>query len=194
MEVREAVWAKRCQRDTADSSALVSELVSLREQAIAEDVHHLEPVTVAKLDQILRRIPDNTGLGSDCVQPGAIKHTPIVAKQERRLILDNIMRAGVLPWGLLYGAWGENGLSACFPYLCEFWIACSTANFLPGTSLMMATAHIMGISAGILFIDIQEIYDSVHLVLSRERAKCLKPTDPTFVAGSSVFGTWHTES
>ena len=38
MEVREAVWAKRWQRDAADSVALGAELVALRAQAIAEDV------------------------------------------------------------------------------------------------------------------------------------------------------------
>ena len=42
--------------------------------ALAEAVPLLEPVSVLKLDQTLRRIPDNTGLGSDCVQPGAAKH------------------------------------------------------------------------------------------------------------------------
>ena len=36
MEVREAAWAKRWQRDTADSVALVAELGSLRGQAIGE--------------------------------------------------------------------------------------------------------------------------------------------------------------
>ena len=36
--------------------------------------------TVEKLDQTLRRIPYNTVLGSDCVQPGAIKHAPGAAK------------------------------------------------------------------------------------------------------------------
>ena len=41
MEVREAAWAKRWQRDTADSEAFVTELVSLRAQAIAEDVRAL---------------------------------------------------------------------------------------------------------------------------------------------------------
>ena len=50
MEVREAAWAKRWQRDTADSVALVAELGSLRAQAIAEDVPLLDPVTIAKLD------------------------------------------------------------------------------------------------------------------------------------------------
>ena len=38
MEVREAAWAKRLQRDSADSEALVAELASLRALAIAEDV------------------------------------------------------------------------------------------------------------------------------------------------------------
>ena len=59
-------------------------------------------MTVDKLDQTLRRIPDNTGLGSDCVQPGAIKHAPADVKQELCFILDSIIRTGVLPWGLLY--------------------------------------------------------------------------------------------
>ena len=77
MEVREMVWAKRWQRDAADSVAFGAELVALRAQAIAEDVPLLDPVTVENLDQTLRRIPANTGLGSDCVQPGAIKHAPV---------------------------------------------------------------------------------------------------------------------
>ena len=81
MEVREAVCAKRWHRDALDSVALGTELVALRTQAIAEGVPLLEPVTVHKLSQTLRRIPDNTGLGSDCVQPGAIKHAPVEAKQ-----------------------------------------------------------------------------------------------------------------
>ena len=46
MEMREAVWAKRWQRDTPDSVAFGAELVALRNQAIAEDVPLLEPVTV----------------------------------------------------------------------------------------------------------------------------------------------------
>ena len=69
-EVREAVWAKRWQRDAPDSVAIGSELVALRNQPLAGDIPLLEPVSVHKLDQTLRRIPDNTGLGSDCVQPG----------------------------------------------------------------------------------------------------------------------------
>ena len=72
--MREAVWAKRWQRDAPDSVAIGSELVAQRNQALAEDIPLLEPVSVHKLDQTIRRIPDNTGLGSDCVQPGAIKH------------------------------------------------------------------------------------------------------------------------
>ena len=102
MEVREAAWAKRWLRNTADSQAFVAELVSLRAQAIAEDVLLLDPVTVDKLDQTLRRIPDNTGLGCDCVEPGAIKHAPVDAKRELCLILDSIIRTGVLPWDLLH--------------------------------------------------------------------------------------------
>ena len=50
-------------------------------QAIAEDVPLLEPLTVEKLDQTLRRIPDNTGFGNDCVQPGTIKHALVDAKK-----------------------------------------------------------------------------------------------------------------
>ena len=102
MEVREAAWAKRWHRETADSEALVGELVSLRASAVIEDVPLLEPVTVDKLDQTLRRIPDNTGQGSDCVEPGAIKHAPVGAKHELCHVLDCISRNGVLPWGLLY--------------------------------------------------------------------------------------------
>ena len=102
MEVREAVWAKRWQRDAPDSVAIGSELVALRNQALAEDLPRLEPVSVHKLDQTIRRIPDNTGLGSDCVQLGAIKHAPVEAKLEFCRILDSFMREGVLPWGLMY--------------------------------------------------------------------------------------------
>ena len=90
------MWAKRWQRDAADSVALGAELVALRAQAIGEDVPLLEPVTVEKLG-----IPDNTGLGSDCVQPGAINHAPVEAKQDFCLVLDSIMRSGVMPWDLL---------------------------------------------------------------------------------------------
>ena len=91
MEVREAVWAKRWQRDAADSAAFEAELVALRAQAIAEDVPLLEPVTVEKLDQTLRRIRDNTGLGSERV------HVSVDAKQEFCRILDSVTRSGVLP-------------------------------------------------------------------------------------------------
>ena len=80
MEVREAVWAKRWQRDAADSVALGAELVALRAQAIAEDAPLLEPLTVEKFEQTLRRIPDNSGLANDCVQPGTIKHALVDAK------------------------------------------------------------------------------------------------------------------
>ena len=102
MEVREAVWSKRWKRDAADSVALGTELVALRAQAIAEDVLLLEPVIVEKLDQTLRRIPDNTGIGSGCVQPGAIKHAPVDAKQKFCRILDSVTRAGVLPWWVFH--------------------------------------------------------------------------------------------
>ena len=74
----------------------------MRVIAIAEDVPLLDSVTVDKLDQTLRRIPDNTGLGSDCVEPGAIRHAAVCAKYELCHILDSIIRTGVLPWGLLY--------------------------------------------------------------------------------------------
>ena len=43
MQVREAAWAKRWQRDTAESFALVSELVSLRAQAIATHSRQYRP-------------------------------------------------------------------------------------------------------------------------------------------------------
>ena len=92
MEVREAVRTKRWQRDDPDSVAIGSELVAMRNQALAEDIPLLEPVSVHKLDQTMRRIPDNTGLGSDCVQPGAIKHAPVEAKLEFCRILDSVMR------------------------------------------------------------------------------------------------------
>ena len=36
------------------------------------------------------------------MQQGAIKHALVDAKQEFCRILDSVMRAGVLPWGLLY--------------------------------------------------------------------------------------------
>ena len=198
VEVREAAWAKRWQRDTADFKALVAELVSLRAQAFAEDVPLLDPVTVDKLDQTLRRIPDNTGLGCGCVEPRAIKHAPVDAKQDLCFILDSIIRTGVLPWDLLYviiallpkdGAalGGErpifllptfvripdrlfyDELSAWCDAAHGFWdraIANSSAlRSAIHSNLMMETAHIMGISAGILFIDLQKFYDSVDLVL-----------------------------
>ena len=83
---------------------------------------------------------------------------------------------------------GENDQTACFPYLCEFRIVCFTVNFALGvdsahgfwdraidngsalrsaihTSLMMETAHIMGIGAGIFFTDLQKFNDSVDFVL-----------------------------
>ena len=67
-------------------------LVALRNQALAEDIHLLEPVSVHKMDKTTRRIPDNFGLGSDCVQPGAIKHAPVFSKLEFCRILDSVMR------------------------------------------------------------------------------------------------------
>ena len=85
MEIREAPWPKRWQRDTPDSVALFAELDSLRAQAIAEDVPLLDP---EELDQTLA--------------PGAHKHAPADSKQEFCLILDSIIRIGVLPWGVLY--------------------------------------------------------------------------------------------
>ena len=198
MEVREAAWAKRWQRDTADSEPLVAELVSLRAQAIAENVPLLDPVTVDKLDQTLRRIPDSTGLSCDCVEPGATKHAPVDAKQELCLILDNIIITGVLLWDLLYvivallpkdgaalGGERPTGLLPIFVQILDrlfhdelsawcdaahgFWDR-ATANSSAlrsaiHSNLMMETAQIMGISAGILFIDLQKFYDSVDLVL-----------------------------
>ena len=173
MEVRETVWAKRWQRDAADSVPLGANLVALLAQAIAENVPLVEPVTVEELDQTLRRIPDNTGLGSDCVQPGAIKHCRI---------LDSIMRAGVLPWGLLYviiallpkdgAALGRERPISLLPMIvrvpdrlfygelcawCDsahgFWdraIAnCSALRSAIHTCLMMEIAHIKGIRGGI---------------------------------------------
>ena len=69
----------------------------LRKQAPEEGVLRLEQVTVGRLDQALRRIPDNAGLGSDCVQPGAIKHAHLSAERELCSVLDSIMQSGVLP-------------------------------------------------------------------------------------------------
>ena len=171
MEVREAVLEKRWQRDAPDSVSLVVELVAVRAQAIAGDVPLLEPVTVDKLDQTLRRIPDNTG---------------------------------------------EIDQSACFPKSFELWIGCFTVNFLPGvillmvfgdraiancsalrsaihTSLMMETAHIVGISAGILFIDLQKIY-SVDLVLLIKCSVLEYPRIPLLLRIQAFFGTSHFES
>ena len=141
---------------------------------------------------------NHTSLGSDRVQPGAIKHAPVDAKQEFGRILDSVMRAGVLPCGLLYviiaslpkdgvALGGERpiGLLALIVRILDrlfcgeisawcdsahgFWdraIAyCSAPRSAIHTSLMMETAHIRGISAGILLIDLQKIYDSVDLVL-----------------------------
>ena len=42
---------------------------------------------------------------------------------------------------------------------------CSALRSSIHTSLIVETAHIMGVSAGILLIDLQNIYDSVDLVL-----------------------------
>ena len=146
MEVREAAWANRWLRDTAASESLVAELVSLRALAIAEDVPLLDPVTVHKLDQTLRRIPDNTGLGCDCVEPGAIKHAPVDAKQELCHVLDCIIRTGVLPLGspvcdhcsasqrrCCVGKVSDQ--LGCFRFLCESWTACSMTSSLLGVTL-----------------------------------------------------------
>ena len=85
-----------------EALTLTAEGFLARASAIAEDVPLLDQVTVDKLDQMLRRIPDNTGLGSDCVEPGAIKHAPVGAIHELCHVLDCIIRNEVLPWGLLY--------------------------------------------------------------------------------------------
>ena len=163
---------------------------SLRASAITEDVPLLEPVTVDKLDQTLRRIPDDTGLGSDCVEPGAIKHALVDAKHDLCLILDCIIRNGVLPWGLLYviiallpkdGAalGGERpiGLLPIFVRILDrlfydelsawcdaahgFWdraIAKSSAlRSAIHSNLIVEAAHVLGVSAGILFIALQKI-------------------------------------
>ena len=98
MEVREAVWAKMWQRDALDSVAIVSELVALHNQALAEDIPLLEPVSVHKLDQTIRRIPHNTGLGSDCVQAGFVKHALVQAKLNFAAFLTASSEREVLPW------------------------------------------------------------------------------------------------
>ena len=139
MDVREASCAKRWQRDTADSEGFVAELVSLRASAITEDVSLLEPVTADKLDQTLRRIPDNTGLGSDCVEPGAIKHAPVGAKHELCHVFDCIIRNGVLPWGLLYVI---IALLGCFRFGCESWTACFMTSSLPGVMQLVVSGTV----------------------------------------------------
>ena len=220
--MRDAVWAKRWRRDAPDSVAIGSELVALRNQALAEDIPLLEPVSVHKLDQTMRRIPDNTGLGSDCLQPGAIKHAPVCR------ILDSVMREGVLPWGLLYviiallpkdgAALGRERPMGLLPIIvrildrlfhgelsawCDsahgFWdraiATCSALLSAIHTSLMMETAHIMGIGAGILFIDFQKFYDNVDLVLLIKTCTGLEyPRIPLLLLVQAVFGTSHVES
>ena len=93
MEVREKAWAKRWGRDTVQAVMLAAELDSLRTKTIEHNVLLLDPVPIEKLDETLRRIPDNTGLGCDCVQPGAIKHA-LEDAQNRSfcIILESIMK------------------------------------------------------------------------------------------------------
>ena len=176
----------------------------------------LEPVTVDKLDQTLRRIPDNTGLGSDCVEPG------VGAKHELCHVLDCIIRNGVLPWGLLYvliallpkdGAalGGErpiellpifvrildrlfyDELSAWCDAAHGFWDRAIANSSAPRSAihsnLMMETAHVLGISAGILFIDLQKFYDSVDMVLLMRAREVLDyPRSPLLLLVKAFLG------
>ena len=63
----------------------------------------------------------------------------------------------------------NNELSAQCDSAHGFWdraiAKCSALRSAIHTSLMMEKAHIMGVGAGILFIDLQKFYDSVDLVL-----------------------------
>ena len=150
MEIRETAWAKRWQRDTADCEGLVSELGSLRTRAIGEDVPLFEPVAVDKLDQTLRRISDNAGLGRDCVEPGAIKHVRGYARQEFCHILERVIRSGALPWGSVVchhslasqrgsgPRWRETNWPSSRS-LFESWTGCFTVKSLPGVTLLMVS-------------------------------------------------------
>ena len=72
---------------------------------------------------------------------------------------------------------------------------CSGPRSANHTILMMETVHIMGISAGILFIDPQKFYDSVDLVLLIKACNGLEyPWIPLLLLGQAFFGSSHVES
>ena len=63
------------------------------------------------------------------------------------------------------------------------------------TNLMMETAHIMGISAGTLFIDLPKFYDGVDLILLVRACEVLVlPTYPTSAFCAIFPWATHAES
>ena len=72
---------------------------------------------------------------------------------------------------LLFESWVgcSTELSAWCDSVQGFWdraiATCSALRSATHTSLMMETAHTLGISAGILFLDLQKLHDSVDLIL-----------------------------
>ena len=91
MEVREAVWAKRWQRDAPDSVAIGSELVGAAKPSTCRAYPSLGASFLPQVGPNHETHPRQR-LGSDCVQPGAIKHAPVEAKLEFCRILDSVMR------------------------------------------------------------------------------------------------------
>ena len=88
---------------------------------------------------------DGAALGGD--RP--IGLLPIIVR-----ILDQLFYGELSAWcGFAHGFW-DRAIAGC-----------SALRSAIHTSLMMETAQIMGISAGILFIDLQKFYDSVDVVL-----------------------------
>ena len=72
---------------------------------------------------------------------------------------------------------------------------CSALCSAIDTNLMMETAHIMGISAGILFMDLQKIHDSVDLVLLIKACSVLEyPRIPLLLLVQAFWETSHIES
>ena len=90
-------------------------------------------------------------------------------------------------------------LSAWCDFAHGFWdraIAnCSAQRSAIHTSLMMERAHTVGVSAGILFIDLQTFYDSVDLVLLIKACSVLEfPRIPLLLLVQAFWGPSHTES
>ena len=69
---------------------------------------------------------------------------------------------------------------------------CSALRSAIHTSLMMETAPIMGISAGILFIDLQKFYDSVDLVFLIKACSVLEyPRIPLLLLAQAFWDLAH---